>query len=317
MNTMTRSWRNNRKDRHGKIFHALNVESKENSHSTPPDRPRVSSSTNDNQYVTQLNSLLLAGSPTLETKDTCTVKLNVVNSVPTAPRHSQKKEISPGAAVCHPYSHKLKYMNSASCVIPLSYVNVVRNAPNVVSSQEPQTVRGITSAYSKKCYRTGKQTDLPRVLQPIIRGSQTQQQMEANPGFEQSKPFSQNREIQDGDSGNHQNLSPTRTVDNLHRLKGCIFPHSHTGTVKEILEISRPGTDLSVQSSPLRTIHSSHGVHCYSKGSKTYGLDDWLVRATSQVLTYKNLIYLLNLQDRRVKSRLPTRVPHLMMKFNI
>ena len=139
------------------------------------------------------------------------------------------------------------------------------------SSQEPQTVRGITSAYSKKCYRTGKQTDLPRVLQPIIPGSQTQQQMETNPGFEQSKTLSQNREVQDGDSGNHQNLSPTRTVGNLHRLQGCIFPRSHTGTVKEILEISRPGTDLSVQSSPLRTIHSSHGVHCYSKGSKTYG----------------------------------------------
>ena len=134
MNTMTRSRKNNRKERHGKIFHALNVESRGNSHSTPPDRPRVSSSTNDNQYVTQLNSLLLAGSPTLETKDTCTVKLDVVNSVHTAPGHSQKKEISPGAAVCHLYSHKLKYVNSASCVIPLSYVNVVRNAPNVVSN---------------------------------------------------------------------------------------------------------------------------------------------------------------------------------------
>ena len=139
------------------------------------------------------------------------------------------------------------------------------------SSQEPQTVRGITSAYNKKCYRTGKQTDLPRVLQPVIPGSQTQQQMEANPRFEQSKPFSQNREIQDGDSGNHQNLSPTRTVGNLHRLQGCIFPRSYTGAVKEILEVSRPGTNLSVQSSPLRTIHSSHGVHCHSKGGKTYG----------------------------------------------
>ena len=139
------------------------------------------------------------------------------------------------------------------------------------SSQEPQTVRGITSAYSKKFYRTGKQTDLPGVLQPIIPGSQTQQQMEANPGLEQSKPLSQNRKVQDGNSGNHQNLSPTRTVGNLHRLQGCLFPRSHTGTVKEILEISRPGTNLSVQSSPLRTINSSHGVHCHSKGGKTYG----------------------------------------------
>ena len=139
------------------------------------------------------------------------------------------------------------------------------------SSQKSQTVRGITSAYGKKCYRTGTQTDLTRVLQPTIPGSQTQQQMEANPRFEQSKSFSQNRKIQDGDSGNHQNLSPTRRVGNLHRLQGSIFPHSQTGTVKEILEISRPRTDLSVQSSPFRSIHSSHGVHCHSKGGKTYG----------------------------------------------
>ena len=326
MNTMTTSRTSNRKDRPGKIFHAPNVESRGNSHSTPPDRPRVSSSTNDNQYVTQLDSLLLAGSPTSETKDTCTVKLHVVNSVPTAPGHSQKKEISPGAAVCQPYSHKLKYVNSASCVIPLSYVNVVRNAPNVASNLPvgarlqnfwqkwlhlgagPKVVQILREGYTlpfrtrpklsrvptvvscygnprrnlkllealhqltaKKCYRTGKQTDLPGVLQPIIPGSQTQQQMEANPGLEQSKPFSQNRKIQDGNSGNHQNLSPTRTVGNLHRLQGCLFPRSHTGTVKEILEISRPGTDLSVQSSPLRPINSSHGVHCHSKGGKTYG----------------------------------------------
>ena len=139
------------------------------------------------------------------------------------------------------------------------------------SSQKPQTVRGITSAYGKKCYRTVPQTNIPRVFQPTIPGSQTQQQMEANTRFEQSKSLSQNREIQDGDSGNHQNLSPKRRVGNLHRLQGCVFPHPHTGTVKEIFEISRPGTDLSVQSSPLRPIHSSHGVHCHSKGGETYG----------------------------------------------
>ena len=138
------------------------------------------------------------------------------------------------------------------------------------SSQEPQTVRGITSAYGKKCYRTGTQTNLTRVLQPTIPGSQTQQQMEANPRFEQSESFSQNRKIQDGDPGNHQNFSPTGRMGNLHRLQGCIFPHSDTGIVKEILEISHPGTDLSVQSSPFRSIHSSHGVHCHSKGGKAY-----------------------------------------------
>ena len=61
-------------------------------------------------------------------------KLNVVNSVHTAPGHSQKNEISPGAAGCYSKRNKLKSVKSVSCVIPLSYVNSVINAPNVVTN---------------------------------------------------------------------------------------------------------------------------------------------------------------------------------------
>ena len=139
------------------------------------------------------------------------------------------------------------------------------------SSQKPQAVRGITSAYNKKCCRTGKQTDLTRVLQPTILGAQTQQQMEANPRFEQSELFPQDRKIQNGDPGNHQNLPPTGRMGNLHRLQGRLFPHSNTGTVQEIPKISRPGADLSIQSSPLRLIHSSNGIHRHSQGGEIDG----------------------------------------------
>ena len=139
------------------------------------------------------------------------------------------------------------------------------------SSQEPQTVRGITSAYNKKCYRTGKQTDLTRVLQLTILGAQTQQQMEANPRFEQSEFFPKNRKIQNGNPGNHQDLPPTGRMGNLHRLQGRLFPHSNTGTVQEIPKISRPGADLSIQSSPFRLIHSSDGIHRHSQGGEIDG----------------------------------------------
>ena len=62
------------------------------------------------------------------------VKPNVVLSVHTAPGHSQKNEISPGAAGCTYKKDLLKPVKSVSCVIPLSYVNPVLNAPNVVSN---------------------------------------------------------------------------------------------------------------------------------------------------------------------------------------
>ena len=119
----------------GRICSVLNVEriTRENN-STPRVRPRVSSSTNDNHCVSLLKPLLLTGSPTGKTMNTLNVKLNVVHSVHTAPGHSQKNEISPGAAGCTYKKDILKPVKSVSCVIPLSYVNPVLNAPNVVTN---------------------------------------------------------------------------------------------------------------------------------------------------------------------------------------
>ena len=104
------------------------------SNSIPRVQPRVSSSTNDSQCVIQLKPLLLTGSPTRKTMNTFNVKLNVVPSVHTAPGHSQKNEISPGAADCYCKKSKLKSVKSVSCVTQLSCVNPVTNAPNVVTN---------------------------------------------------------------------------------------------------------------------------------------------------------------------------------------
>ena len=119
----------------GKICPALNVGNRRAGLCTHPDRPRVSSSVNDSQCATQLKPLLLTGSPTGETIDTClNVKLDVVHLAYTAPGHSQKNEISPGTAGCLYKKDILKPVKSVSCVIPLSYVNPVLNAPNVVTN---------------------------------------------------------------------------------------------------------------------------------------------------------------------------------------
>ena len=78
-------------------------------------------------------------------------------------------------------------------------------------------------------------------FQPTIFGPKTKQQMETYTRFEQTKPIPQGGEIQNGDTRNHQNLPPTRGVDHLNRCQGRLFPHTNTGTVKEISEISRSG----------------------------------------------------------------------------
>ena len=139
------------------------------------------------------------------------------------------------------------------------------------SSQEQLPVRGITSAFRQECGGTGSQSNVPRVFQPTFSGSQTQQQMEADLRSEQTESFPKNGEIQDGNTGDHQDLPPTRRVGNLSRLQGCLLPYSNTGTVQEISQISCPGSDIPVQSSAFWSVHSPYGVHCDSKGGETDG----------------------------------------------
>ena len=100
---------------------------------TPRDQPRASSPLNDNYFVNSLQEGLLARSQTLPQKETLNfASFHVVKSVPSAPGHSQKRELSPGAADCQTSrNYKLKYVNSVSCVTQLCSVQPVINAPNV------------------------------------------------------------------------------------------------------------------------------------------------------------------------------------------
>ena len=96
--------------------------------------PRASSHTNDNHCITRSQDRLLARSLyTGKTMNTYfkAVNLNVVNVVPSAPGHSQKRELSPGSAVCYYKKHRLKYVKGASCVTQLSCVQSVTNVKNV------------------------------------------------------------------------------------------------------------------------------------------------------------------------------------------
>ena len=95
--------------------------------------------------------------------------------------------------------------------------------------------------------------------------------MEAHPGFEQIKSFPQGGEIQDGNTGNHQDLPSDRGVGHLYRLQGRLLPHSYTGTVQEIPKISCPGSNIPIQGPALWSVHSTLGIHSSSKGGETDG----------------------------------------------
>ena len=138
------------------------------------------------------------------------------------------------------------------------------------SPQEQLPAGGIASAYRQKRSRAGTKSKIPGFLQPAIFSPKTKQ-METYTGSEQTQSFPQGGKIQNGDTGNHQNLPSDRGMGNLDRLQGCLLLYSHTGTVPEISEISCPGADIPIQSTAIRSVHSALGVHCDSKGGETDG----------------------------------------------
>ena len=100
----------------------------------PREKPKASSPINDNYFVNSLQDRLLAGSKTVtQGKTINVVNCHVATDLPSAPGHSQKRELNPGAADCQlNRNHKLKYVKSVSCVTQLSCVQPVNNAQNVV-----------------------------------------------------------------------------------------------------------------------------------------------------------------------------------------
>ena len=95
--------------------------------------------------------------------------------------------------------------------------------------------------------------------------------MEAYPRSKQTKPFPQGGKIQNGDTGNHQDIPPKRGVGYVNRLQGRLLPYTNAGTVQVMYEISCRRSDIPVQSTAFRSVHSTLGVHCSSKGGETDG----------------------------------------------
>ena len=152
-------------------------------------------------------------------------------------------------------AHKVSYCHKLLCQSP----------------QEQLPVGGITSAYRQECSRASKKQNLSELFQPTIFSPQAKQKMETYSRSEQSEFFPHGGEIQNGDTGNHQDIPPTRGVGHLNRFQGRLLPHTNTGTVREIPEISCPRSDIPVQGSALWSVHSTLGVHCNSKRGETDG----------------------------------------------
>ena len=124
----------------------------------------------------------------------------------------------------------------------------------------------------QECSRTGNKSDLPRVLQPAIFGSQTQQPVETYLGPEHFEHLFKHRVVQDGDPRDNKNLPTGRGVGHIHRLQRRLLPHTNSQSVKEVHAFSHSGPLLPVQGPALWSFHSTHGVHSGGQRGQAHGL---------------------------------------------
>ena len=108
-------------------------------------------------------------------------------------------------------------------------------------------------------------SDILGFLQQTFLGSETQQQMEANPRPELTKQISEIRDFQNGDMREYN--------DFVHRFQGHLLPYTNKLTVQKILAFSHSGSVISVQSNTFWSVHCSNGIHNSrpSEGSQTAG----------------------------------------------
>ena len=125
----------NRTDRPGRMSHTASIDEGKKPTSI---QPRASSRINDNYCVTKPQAQLLAGTTPKEALTVQSlkrhVKLNVVNHIPSATGHPQRKGISPGLSGVMKKDCTLKYVKGVSSVTQLSCAQPVTNVPLAVQN---------------------------------------------------------------------------------------------------------------------------------------------------------------------------------------
>ena len=97
--------------------------------------------------------------------------------------------------------------------------------------------------------------------------------METNHRSKSIKPVPQHWYFQDGNSGNHPNITPERGVGHIAGFQRHIFPHPNPSQVSQVHEVLSEQADLPVYCPSFRFGHSPTGVYKGGQGSKAHATD--------------------------------------------
>ena len=88
---------------------------------------------------------------------------------------------------------------------------------------------------------------------------------------EQTQSFPRNRDVQNGDSGDHKTVPPKRRMGHFTGLQRCVLPHSYCSKVQKIPKVSSEQAQLPVHLSLFWSGNGPVGIHQSGQGSKTDG----------------------------------------------
>ena len=157
--------------------------------------------------------------------------------------------------------------------------------------QEQLPAGGFASAYRQKCSRTSKEQNISELLQPTIFSPKTKQQVETYTRPKQTESFPQNGKIQNGDTGNHQDILQQGVWVTSVDFKDAYFHVPIQEQSRKYLRFHFQGWTYQFKALPFglstapmefTVLAKEVKLMALRKGIRIHQyLDDWLVRARS------------------------------------
>ena len=95
------------------------------------------------------------------------------------------------------------------------------------------------------------------IYQQRLCGAKRQQQVEADSEFEEAQSVCETRTLQDGRCSMREGSPPAGRLHVQNRSQGCLPVNSHPSRIKEVPEVFMGQQDISVHSTPLRSLSSA------------------------------------------------------------
>ena len=134
------------------------------------------------------------------------------------------------------------------------------------SGKKPGSVRGLNCLEREVGSRKGCRTDLPVLLQPVVPGPKTQQQVETHFRPQSAKCLSPNKHLQDEKPGDYQGLLTQKGVGHVTGFQRRLLSYPHPSQIQKIPPVLFERQGISVHSPSLRTGHGS--IEVYQGGQR-------------------------------------------------